>query len=368
MSNEVEAPTTEQPAEKPYSLIASEMFGSDYHGEVPVEEEAPPIEASDDDPVEEPVEEIIEEVSEEVTEETDIEEDAAPQAEPEYQEYELGHVAQLLGVDEDQLDLNDEGQVVLNGKVNGAPVKAPAAELLASFQTQEAADQRLAEAKEKASTITQGLAEKSQQVNAQFQAASALVQSAESLLSEDSNAVNWERLRNEDPAEYAAKKRDFDDRAARIQKVKNDALNAYQSVEGFQQQEFAQTHAEHLQRESELLIEAVPEWKDEKVATEEKAQLGKYLLSNGFTQEDVAGASDHRLITAMRKAMLYDANQKSSNVAAKKVARIPKVVKPGTPKSPNQTKQQNLERLRQRMIQTGSVDDAHAYNQAKRNM
>lgn len=41
MSNEVEAPTTEQPAEKPYSLIASEMFGSDYHGEVPVEEEAP---------------------------------------------------------------------------------------------------------------------------------------------------------------------------------------------------------------------------------------------------------------------------------------------------------------------------------------
>jgi hypothetical protein len=66
--------------------------------------------------------------------------------------------------------------------------------------------------------------------------------------------------------------------------------------------------------------------------------------------------------------MLYDSQKQGSNPAAKKVAKIPKVMKPGTTKSPETTNKQNLERLRARMVSEGTIEAAEAYRKAKRNM
>lgn len=363
-----EAPTTEQ--QETLSQKAHRYFGSEFVGEV---SEAAPLAAS--------VEEINEEVSEEadeveesqatedVEETEEVEEsdgETESEEQPDYEEYELSQIAQLLGVDEDQLDVNEEGRVVLSGKVDGEPVQANAKDLLANYQMLQAADKRLEEAKTKAKAQTQELAERSEALNTHFATVADLVADAEKVLKEDFDAVDWKKLRNQDPAEFAAKERDFEKRQKRIDEIKQRAGEQYQQYTTLQSEEARKQQEQYLRQEGERLLQALPEWKNAEKAKTEKAQLAEYLMNQGFSKEDVMAASDHRLIVLARKAMLFDNTAAKGNAALKKVAKVPKVTKPGTTKSAAQVNKQKLDRLAQKAEQTGSVEDAFALYKARR--
>lgn len=232
----------------------------------------------------------------------------------------------------------EEGQELgedwLNGlkvpvKVNGEAVDATFKDLVDGFQMREASERRLAEAKAKAKEITESVSEQAAAVDAQFATAAELIKNAEAFLTDDIANANLAELREKDPAEYAAKHADFTKRRERIEFIKREAVDAYQKGVAQQQRVAQQKREELRQVEQARLLESLPDWKDEAKAKSEKKELVQYLLSEGFEEQDIMSAIDHRLIMMARKAMLYDKGKSRSEAMKKKVAKVPKVIKPG---------------------------------------
>jgi hypothetical protein len=354
----MDTPTTEETKQpNKYALLAAEQYGSNYHGEVPEQED-----------VEEPeeVETEVEEV-EEVEAEADEPEQQAEEADNEEEidepeEVPIGSIQELIETNEYDPEWFNSLKVPV--KVNGEQSEVTLADLQKSYQITEAAEKRLEEAKTKAKTLTTEMAEKSEAVAQQLTVTATLIEEAQNNLIADENAIDWAALRRDDPAEFSAKKDEFRERRAKIEATKNKARQEYTKLVEQQSQEQEKAHQERLKQESELLVQKLPEWSDPEKAKAEKTALAEYLANQGFSSEEISGLTDHRFVLQARKAMLFDSKQQGTKAAAKKVAKIPKVMKPGAPKSPEQTNSQKLAKLKAKAERTGSLDDAFAYRQA----
>jgi len=343
--------------QKSLSLLASERFGHTYKGEVTQPE---PIDVLDEAPE---LEAVHEPVTDDVTD--DLVTPAVTPEEP-GTEYNLSDFAQILGVDESALDIDDDGNVVFNKKIDGKPSKAKLADLIKIEQTWEAAEKRLTEAKEKSKAMLQEATMQSEKIQENFAVAATLIQTIEESLNKETKSVDWAKLREDDPAEYSARQLELGEKRKSIEKMKQDARDQYQRSVNQNQEQSQQAMQQHLIKEQEILLQKLPEWKSDDVAKTEKSKIADYLIKEGFAQEDLAHATDHRLIIMARKAMLYEQGQDKNKVLEKKVLRVPKVIKPGSPKPTEQINSEKLEKLRARMKQTGKESDALAYFKASR--
>lgn len=332
---------------KSFSLLAAEMFGDQYVGDEPAE--APEPEPQPEAPSAEEEGPEAEAPAEEVSEEDEVP---------------ITSFRELI--EANQYDPEWANSLRVPVKIDGSEKEVSISDLVNSYQPQEAAVKRLDEAKARAKSINEELASKSEKLEGQFAVTAKLIESMESALTQSQEGVDWDALRQEDPAEYAARIADADKQRARIQAWKDEALSAYQKYVQETQSEHQQATQETLLKEQEALLEKLPEWRNPEKATAEKTALSEYLLSQGFSEQDVAGASDHRLIVLSRKAMLYDEMQKKTDAARKKVRAVPKVLKPGAPKSNETRSREKAEKLRQKAMKDGSVDAAFAYLRAKR--
>ena len=96
-----------------------------------------------------------------------------------------------------------------------------------------------------------------------------------------------------------------------------------------------------------------------------KGQVVNYLQSIGFTNEEISQAGDHRLILLARDAMLYRNQSETVETTRKKIAKIPKVVKPGTQKTADQRNSAKIQRLEKVMREKPTPENAFALLQAK---
>lgn len=359
MSEQEQAPTTEQAPERSLSLLASQKFGAQFHGEV--KEPEVPNEQEATEEARQEAEQLPEQENE--AEEVEAAEAETPSDE-ETEEVPISSFDEL--VEHNEWDPEWAKQLRVQAKVDGETRAVPLSDLVKSYQLTEAAEKRLEEAKTKAKSLNQELAEQKQAIEQQYATAAELIKHAEKMLDTDSKGINWSELRENDPAEYSAKKTEMAERRQRLEEMKRDASSKWREQMEKAQQEAQAQHQERLKAEHEALIEKVPEWRDEEKAKVEKGELAKYLMSQGFSEQDVASAADHRLILMARKAMLFDKRSTESKAALKKVAKIPKVMKPGTPKPKEQQTREQQEKARQRLRKSGSVDDAFALLKARR--
>lgn len=313
----------EQP--KGYSLLAKEAFGSEYHGEVVEPEKQETASEPEQQETEEPAQEQETEQPEASEEETTIST--------------LSELLEVEGYDQDQF-LNLE----VEQKVNGETRKVSLKDLIATNQTLEAAESRLQEAKEKATTQHQALAEKQQELEETVNVAAAVFQKQMDALKAEEEKVDWADLRKNDPGQAAMLKQDFAERREAINSEVNQLRSAYQQMQKKAADEYAEKAQETLKAEQQALLEKLPEWKNEETATKEQKQISEYLATQGLTPEEIANASDHRLVIMARKAMLYDKGQGKAEPVKKKLATVPKMMKPGAPKSQdiNQSQEQSL--------------------------
>ena len=355
MDGDSPAPTTEQtvtePPKRGLSLLAKEIYGDNFHGEP---EPAPEVQEQPEG----------EEHAALEAEENAGEQEVQASKEDGAEEVPISSVQELI--EQGEYDPEWFNSLKYSVKVDGQTSEVPLSELAKSYQIVTAAEKRLEDAKVKAKAIQDEAAEKVGQINAQFAVAAKLVGKLETALVADIKSVDWEGLRESDPAEFSAKKLEFTERREAIEQMKAEAYGEFQKSTQAQQEKLQNDHRQYLQAEQALLLEKLPEWRDSEKAKAEKAKVADYLIGQGFTQEDVMGASDHRLILVARKAMLFDEIQSNTDAARKKLAKVPKVLKPGSPKPESQRSQERLDKIVANHKKAGTVDSAFALLRAKR--
>lgn len=186
--------------------------------------------------------------------------------------------------------------------------------------------------------------------------AAALSQLSEALAQTRPAEPDWDTLRRENPAEYAATWASWQQYQQEAAALSAERQRALEKVSADEQRELlSRVEAEHG-----LLVEAIPAWKDETVATKEKTELAEYARDLGYSDDDLSAVYDHRLMLMLRKAMLYDRGQKqraaTQPIVAKRIAAA-KVPAPGAASSAKRHVTTTTRAI-QRLAKTGRVEDA----------
>lgn len=350
----------QQTAKPSLSLLAREAFGNDFHGEV-----------TETKPSSEPEIKEGAEEQENQYEEPTTEGEAAPDqeaAEAEGEEVPVATIRELVEhLEADPEWFNDlKVDVVVHDKASQVPLK----DLVANYQANQAAEERLAKVKERSEQAQQEHAQRLAAVDAQFAVAANLVENLESQLTAEMAAINWDQLHREDPALWSAEKVRFGEKQQQLQQTKQNIAMQYQHAMTARQEEMKQQFAAHLQKEHQLLLQTMPkldpDWGDQTKIAAKQTELANYLLSQGFSREEVMGASDHRLLLVAKKAELWDRSQGQVQLTKKRIQTVPKVIKPGATKAAPTVNQEKVKAAHKQLAQSGKLDDALAVLRAKK--
>lgn len=163
---------------------------------------------------------------------------------------------------------------------------------------------------------------------------------------------DWQKLLDEDPIEFVKQEALW-----RQKKEKRETLLREQArLVQAQQAEQQKTLNQRLQQEAEKLSVAIPEWKDAKVAQEEKSGIMEYGVALGYAPEEMAQVYDHRAVILLRKAMLYDQAQ----MKVKNLKTSPSSVKSAKAGAPPPDRNVGFEKARKTFTAAPTVRNAAA--------
>jgi len=248
------------------------------------------------------------------------------------------------------------GNIKAKVKIAGQEKDVTLAELRDGYQMESDYRRKTAELSETRKAFEAERDSVTQQLVAQYQEAQQLTELVEQSILSEFNSVDWQTLRTADPAEYTAKKQDFNERYAQIQSVK-EGLKGQLSE---QNKQLEQKKNEQLQKilseENEKLASAIPEFRDEAKAKVLKDQMKDYLRAFGYSDQDFGNIYDHRQLMIIRDAMNYRNLKDKKTEVKNKVINAPKLVKPG---STQKSSGEKISReLRGRLKKSGRLEDA----------
>lgn len=132
--------------------------------------------------------------------------------------------------------------------------------------------------------------------------------------------LDWQKLRAEDPGNYAAY-------AADLQTLKLNRQQADMQARGVAA-EVEETTGKALQSKRAEMFDAlakqIPGWSNQK-----GQEITEYAIAQGMAFETLAKATDPALVVALEKARKFDALQKSKTELKAKAKEAPPVLKPG---------------------------------------
>lgn len=270
-------------------------------------------------------------------------------------EYQLADVAKLLGADETALDVDEDGSILVKTKIDGQEGKVKFADLVKSYQLQGHVDKQVREAAE----IRKQAFEQAQQVQQHIQVQQAVIgQIAEAKAMESELAqyqgINWTALMDSDPVQAMKLDRQMRDLQSKYQAKVGEINQAQQYIEHQKRQHTSAL----LQQEQQALMNALPEWSNEAVATKEKQQIAADLRARGFPEKDIQELSDHRLLLMAREAMLYRQGKAATAATEKQVRQAPKIIKPGSTAQKNTSA---IQKIHQEVKRTGSRQSVAQY-------
>lgn len=246
-------------------------------------------------------------------------------------------------------------ELPVTAKVNGESKLVPLKELRDSWQQQAALTQK-----------SQAFAEEQRQWETQrVQARTALEQQLtqaktlgdlahQQLLGAYQN-IDWNRLRAENPTEWAVLNQEFNQAAARVQNHLAQVRDQSQALEAQRQQEIAA----RLPQEMEAAYARIPEWRDQtkfKAAQTEMREVGQKL---GFKPEELNQIFDHRQLLALHYASQFLKLQSQAPQAVKRVQAAPKPVAAGA-RQHSDPKVTALKAARERLARNPRDEDAQA--------
>lgn len=200
---------------------------------------------------------------------------------------------------------------------------------------------------------TQDLSKQKETIQKQQQELALKLEDAQTLLKleiEDFDSEEMKELKEYDPEAFYQKKELLEGKVKRFNELRETVSK--------QQQEATQAR---LQKEGELLLQAIPEWVDQDVAKKDVALIQDYWKSLGITEEDQNGEAfqDHRFVKMSLAAAKY-ANINSSKPIPKKVPPKPKTTRPVSANEIPSRKEQATAKSKNRVSKTGKVRDGAA--------
>lgn len=199
---------------------------------------------------------------------------------------------------------------------------------------------------------TMSVAEKEKALKARSEKLDSSIAELEGVLSFESSWLEGDEakeLREDDPDAYLKK----------IESIKGKAQK-YQSYKTQQQEKAAEKYKSQVEAEIKKYSEAIPEWLDETSRNDDLVKIESSLKKAGFDDQFIGTVwgTDHRFMTLLRKAALFEDIQNKS-LESKRVKAVPKSVKPASSNGvlPEKTaRQAKIETAKK----TGKIRDAQA--------
>lgn len=257
---------------------------------------------------------------------------------------------------EDLVDDNQQEQVseprTYTVKIDGKDTEVTEDELLSGYSRQ--ADytrksQVLAEQRKKMDEELAATQQERQQYQSQLEQFNL---QADSKL-EEFKSVDWTKLKEEDPMEYALKR----DQYRELQENKRLVAEEQQNLAQKQQAEMQTKWNEELARQQEVMAQRLPEWNDPEKGPKLKQSIKSFALKKGFTEQEVDSLIDARSVDVLHKAMMYE-TLLEAKISQKKAKVVPKVQKPGAPSTKSEVNSEKVKQTRARLKRSGRVDDA----------
>ena len=290
----------------------------------------------------------------EIAEETETQEAVSEQAMENAESVENEAVETLTA--EDLVDDNQQEQVseprTYTVKIDGKDTEVTEDELLSGYSRQ--ADytrksQVLAEQRKKMDEELAATQQERQQYQSQLEQFNL---QADSKL-EEFKSVDWTKLKEEDPMEYALKR----DQYRELQENKRLVAEEQQNLAQKQQAEMQTKWNEELARQQEVMAQRLPEWNDPEKGPKLKQNIKSFALKKGFTEQEVDSLIDARSVDVLHKAMMYE-TLLEAKISQKKAKVVPKVQKPGAPSTKSEVNSEKVKQTRARLKRSGRVDDA----------
>ena len=301
-----------------------------------------PQEEAEANPQEEAVNEPEEEaqVSETTEQEEVLEEDISDEGE---------EVEDTTDQEDDYEEAEEEVQLY-KVKIDGEEAEVTLEEALSGYQRERTFHKRMNEVSQKSKAIE---AESAETKRLRDEYAKGLQQLSQALQVPE---PNWEELRrtktNEEFASIHAEYQIQQNNLAKVQQQQ-------QAIMSQQQAEAQAQYQNHLKTEFDTMLDKIPAWRDEKVREAERSKVISYAKSHmGYTDDEIAQASDHRAIVTLRKAMLYDELMGGKTQAKKKVKTAPKMVKAGSPKTKSEVVSKRNQDMVNRFNKNSTVEGA----------
>ena len=229
--------------------------------------------------------------------------------------------AKALGIDEDKVIIDDNGEFAgIKIKVDDKISIVPLAELIAGHQSAKsnsnkskaiAAEKKQFYEVEKPALLTE--------YGTKIKDAEALNTYLEQSITKEFSNIDWNALRYSNPGEYAALVQDYNIRMEEVGKIKN-ALDSVKMTEGQKiNQENQQSVEKYVKGQIEKAIDTNPEWADTKKFKQALSSMETFIGETyGFSKQEFAEVRDARILEIIKDAQKY---RMGKQVAEKKLAK-----------------------------------------------
>lgn len=250
----------------------------------------------------------------------------------------------VLGVDEGQLNFDEDGNLVgVNTKIDGESSTVGMKDLISGYQSNKATTQKSQALSEERKTFDGQKQEFEQQFTQKLQEVTVLGDYLEKQLIADFEGVDWERLRVEDAAEYAALRQDYATRAQDMQQFKAAMQTETDKQKAANDEQLQASNATRMREQYGKMIENNPAWANKDEFEKDMNGLKSFCSEQyGFSDDDFKLVQDARLIELIKDANSYRKGmasvseklkkpvpkfQKSVGKASKKVSKLERLTK-----------------------------------------
>jgi hypothetical protein len=167
------------------------------------------------------------------------------------------------------------------------------------------------------------------------------------------NEPDWNALYEADPIAYVREKDIWNEKKQKLQSVQAETLRLQQESQAEQQKKLQQ----FVEYGNQQLLEQIPEWQDNEMASKEKMAIRDYGVNVlGYTPQEMDSVYDYRVLLGLRNAWLQHKTQQATKVKPTEKKAAARTARPGTSNVPKTTTP--VKRARQKLAKTGKVQDA----------